>query len=64
MKQEVYQVVVMIGFDSCSFHLCTLFKLMKLAHKRDITLNRLIEDILRTEMNKKFSIKQDLKEIT
>jgi antitoxin component of MazEF toxin-antitoxin module len=41
-----------------------LFKLMKLAHKRDITLNQLIEDVLRAEMDKKFSIKQDLKEIT
>jgi hypothetical protein len=41
-----------------------LFKLMKLAHKKDITLNQLIEDVLRAEMDKKFSIKQDLKEIT
>jgi len=29
-----------------------LFELMKLAHKRDITLNYLIKDVLQAKMNK------------
>jgi len=35
-----------------------LFKLMLEAHKRDITLNQLVEDILRKALEKKVSVKE------